>query len=486
MRDFNYYLEKIGEIGFVEESVHSLIYASGLPSVHPHELVIFEDGEMGEVINFNDEKIGILLITGMGVNVGKKIVRTGEYFSIGLSDKLLGRMIDPLGRILDGKGEIKEVERRKIDARAPKISERKQVSENLETGVSLVDLVIPLGKGQRELIIGDRKTGKTEFLLQVVLNQSRKGTICIYAVIGQKQSDIQKLYEFMKEKQILEKVILVVSSSASPSGLILATPFSAITIAEFFRDMDRDVLLILDDMTTHARTYREISLLSRSFPGRGSYPGDIFYYQSKIVERTGNFHKGSITLLPVAETVLGDLSGYIQTNLMGMTDGHIFFDVDLFNQGKRPSINPFLSVTRVGHQTQTALQKDLSVRLLGFLVEYEKMKQFLHFGAEVGEEARKILDLGQKIDIFLNQDSEKVIPINANIFILAAIWAGIWTEATSEEMEKQFEFLSLSYQNDADFRKKVDETISRFNRFSELVEEVRRNPEMVRKVLKMY
>src|SRR4030042_876615 len=370
MKDFQYYLDNIGEIGYVAQNIHSLVYISGLPGAHPNEVVIFENKDMGLVLSMSREYLEVLVFANTQIRAGSKVVRTGEHVEIGVGSGLLGRMINPLGLPLDNKGEIKDLTSSLIDINPPKIIERKNIEKPLLTGVALVDLISPLGKGQRELVIGDRKTGKTEFLLQPVTTQAKLGTVCIYAVIGQKQIDIKKLNEFFVSGGIVQNTILVASSSSDSPGLIYLTLYSAMTIAEYFRDKGMDVLVVLDDMTSHARYYREMSLLARRFPGRSSYPGDIFYVQAKLVERAGNFKKGSITCLPVAESVLGDLSGYIQTNLMSMTEGHIFFDIDLISQGKRPAVNPFLSVTRVGHQTQTPLQRDVSREISVFLVTY--------------------------------------------------------------------------------------------------------------------
>jgi len=251
------------------------------------------------------------------------------------------------------------------------------------------------------------------------------------------------------------------------------------SVAEYFSNQGHNVLLILDDLTTHARNYRQISLLAKRFPGRSAYPGDIFYLHAKLIERAGNFKKGSITCLPVAESLLGDLSGYLQTNLMAMTDGHLFFDIDLYNEGKRPSINPFLSVTRVGHQTQKQLVKDIGREVSVFLVTYERMKQFLHFGAEVGETARNILNLGGKIDIFFNQPQERIISINANIIILSGLWAGIWNETENQDLGREIESILLSYNTNQNFKKEVDQLILSSNSFSDIVNSIRRNNELI-------
>lgn len=484
MKDFTYYLESVGEIGFVEQCVHSLVYVTGLPEAHPNEVVMFESGDIGQVLSLSRESIEVLVFASSKVSVGSKVVRTGEFIKIGVGTSLLGRVVSPLGTPIDKDEPISDLSDAPIDINPPKIVERKNVEKPFLTGVTLVDLVSPLGKGQRELIIGDRKTGKTEFLLQTFITQAKLGTVCIYAVIGQKQIDIKKLYEFFVKEGINKNTIIVASSSSDPAGLIFLTPFAAMTIAEFWKDKGMDVLLILDDMTTHARNYREISLLARRFPGRSSYPGDIFYIHSKLIERAGNFKKGSITCLPVAESILGDLSGYIQTNLMSMTDGHIFFDIDLYSQGKRPAINPFLSVTRVGHQTQTALLRDVSRELSSFLVTYERMKQFMHFGAEVGETAKNILALGSRVDVFFNHTGTKTMEINANILIMAGLWAGFWSDAKGDQLKREIEQITFSYITDEEFKKKVDAIIESSKNFSEIVTLMRRDNELLKSSVK--
>ena len=484
MNDFNHYLDTYGEIGFVDSSFYSIVYVSGLPQVHPSEIVVFETGDIGQVLTLTPGFSEILLLTNAQLRVGSKVVRTGKSFEVPVGTELLGRVINPLGYPRDKGKVLTSLKTRLVDTDPPKILERTQVQKPLETGVTLVDLVVPLGRGQRELIIGDRKTGKTEFLLQTILTQASYGTICIYAVIGQKQIDIQKLTEFFQDRKIAKTTIIVASSSSDPSGLIYLTPYTAMAIAEFFRDQGKEVLLILDDLTSHARCYREISLLAKRFPGRSAYPGDIFYLHARLLERAGNFKNGSITALPLAESILGDLSGFVQTNLMSMTDGHIFFDIELFNQGKRPAVNPFLSVSRVGHQTQSPLLRDVSREVSIFLVSYERMKQFLHFGAEVGENARKILALGEKLDVFFNQSSEMIIPVTINVVILAALWAGIWNETRKEDLKREMESIILTYQTNTNYKKQFDDLIFSSKLFADLVNYLRRNSEVVTSVLR--
>jgi F-type H+-transporting ATPase subunit alpha len=479
MLTFKEYLDKIGEIGTVDQIVHSVCYATGLPHAHPNELVIFENGSIGQVLSLNDDILEILLLDDANVLVGSAIARTGESTYVEVGDNLLGRVINPLGKPLDSLGDIETQQKQILEVKPPGLALRDEVKKPLNTGVALVDMIVPIAKGQRELVIGDRKTGKTQFLLQTILSQSYEGTISIYAMVGQRQSSIERLMTFFKQKNITNNTIIVASGSSDTPGLIFLTPYTAMTIAEYFRDKGLDVLLVIDDLSTHASYYREISLLAKRFPGRSSYPGDIFYIHSRLMERAGNFKKGSITCIPCAETILGDLSGYIQTNIMAMTDGHIFFDVELYNQGRRPAINPFLSVTRVGHQAQTSLQRDISRELLSFLVEYDKMQQFMHFGAEVGDNVKKILDRGEKLLILFNQPSITVLPVNVTLILLGGLWSGIWNDTKVSDIKTQFEQIFLSYNTDPDYRKKADEFISAHKSFNDMINTLRQHDEII-------
>lgn len=478
MKNFDYYLDKLGEIGFVEEVVHSVVNVSGLPEAHPNEVVIFDTGDVGQIMSILEDVVEILILTRTKIRVGSQVVRTNELLQVPVGNEFLGRVVDSLGNPLD-KGKAIKGTYSPIDTQPHGIVGRKQIDKPLETGVTTVDLVVPLARGQRELVIGDRKTGKTQFLLQSFLNQAKKGTICIYAMIGQRQIDIKKHAEFIKRNKIETNTMIVATSSSDPSGLIFLTPYTAMTYAEYFRDKGMDVLLILDDMTSHAKYYREISLLSKRFPGRSSYPGDIFYAQARLIERAGCFKTGSITCLPVAESILGDLSGYIQTNLMAMTDGHIFFDIELYNQGKRPAVSPYLSVTRVGHQAQTPLQRDLSKQLNSFLVSYDRMKQFMHFGAEAGETVRSVLNLGARLDILFNQPVNLTVPINVNIVILGGFWAGIWNETETGNLKKEMEQIILNYKTNSGYRKQIDSIITTSKQFSDLVNAIRQNNQII-------
>ena len=372
MKDLNYYLDSVQEIGYVEKTTNAIIHASGLPNAKPGEIVVFENGELGQILGLTQDLIEILIFSVTPPRTGDKVARTNQFLEIPVGTELLGNVISPLGYSLENLKNIKKPkESMQIYSNPEGILKRKTITRQLETGVSIVDLVLPIGYGQRELVIGDRKTGKTNFLLQTVITQAKKGNICVYAAIGKKMIDIKALKEFFAKNNILKNVVIVASGSEHAPGITYIVPYSAMTIAEYFRDSGKDVLLILDDLSVHAKFYREISLLGKRFPGRNSYPGDIFFRHAALLERGGNFitEKGerAITCLPVVETAQGDLSGYIQTNLMSMTDGHLYFDSDMFTKGQRPAINPFLSVTRVGRQTQTPVQRQINREVLNFL-----------------------------------------------------------------------------------------------------------------------
>ncbi len=356
---------------------------------------------------------------------------------------------------------------------------RSAITTPLETGVSIVDLVVPLARGQRELVIGDRKSGKTSFLLQTVTTQAKKGVLCIFASIGKRQSDIYHLHEHFTRVGIQDKVVIVAASSTDASGLQFLAPYSAMTIAEYFRDQGQDTLVIFDDLTAHANIYREINLLLRRFPGRSAYPGDIFYTHARLLERGGNFKVGdktaSISCLPVVQSVIGDLAAYITTNVMSMTDGHIFFDTQLFDQGRRPAVNPFLSVTRVGLQSQTGLTRDVSRQVSSFLVHYERIRQYSHFGAEVSQEVRDSLRVGDQIVAFFQQLPDQIVPMNVNLFIIALLWSRIWSDGDMNALKVTVATIIKRYAAEEQFTQAIDGMVSQSKALTDLMATAKTN-----------
>ena len=489
MKDFNFYLNSISEIGFVEKASSAIVHVSGLPKIKTDEIVIFEGGKIGIVLSFTHEIVEVLVFSKDPISHGTKVVRTNESLKVPVGLELFGRIIDPLGNPLTALNVYKKpTALRGINTAAGGILTRKTINKQLETGVPIVDLVMPLGFGQRELVIGDRKTGKTNFALQAVLAQVKQKHICIYAAIGKKRLDIKDAEEFFKKNGITDKVIVVATGFNDPIGLSFLVPFSAMTISEYFRDEGYDVLLVLDDLTTHAKFYREISLLGKRFPGRNSYPGDIFYTHARLLERAGNFEtpKGekAITCLPVVETVQGDLSGYIQTNIMSMTDGHLYFDSDLFAKGRRPAINPFLSVTRVGRQTQSTLKRDINREILSFLTISEKMQNFTHFGAELTESTKVTLAVAEKVIQFLDQGQSTTMPINLQILLFSMLWDNILQNKNVEPIGKDINKIINSYKNKPDVGKEIDQTITDAKSFNDLLKVMREKGESLLSSLK--
>ena len=426
-KKFDEYLKNTGEYGLVYHVSHPIVFIDGLPKVKTHEVIMFENGARGEVFAINRGKIEARVFTHEPIKVGTKVTRTDQMLSIAVGPELMGHTINPLGELLDPSAEMKTPKNmRDLDAKPIGISGRQKITTQLATGISLIDLLIPLGRGQRELIIGDRKTGKTSILMTTIKKQVSEGVIAIYAAVAKKKSDIKRLQQFFEQEKIMDKVIIVATSSYDSPSLIYQTPYAAMAIAEYFRDQGQHTLLILDDLSTHAKFYRELSLLARRFPGRDSYPGDIFYVHSKLLERAGNFKhpvtgEVSITCLPVVDIVEGDLTGYVSTNIMGITDGHIYLDSNIYYQGMRPAVNIPLSVTRVGRQTLDKLSREINKMLTSFLAQYVKLQNISHFGQELTEDVKKNLRLGDMVYKFFNQPYQITVPLTVQLVILSMI-----------------------------------------------------------------
>lgn len=465
MKAFNDYLTEHKEIGYILRVNGFIVYVAGLPSVRVGELVVFEDNNFGEVLSFDGESIEVMVFLRTSLKARMRVSRTDQSLTIPVGESLLGMVIDPFGVPLDSDQYMKKPSALvSLNNAAWDISRRKRISRSFETGVALVDMVVPLGRGQRQLVIGDRKIGKTTFTLQAILLQARAGTICIYAGIGKKKADIKRIEEYFAANNIQNNTIIVATFSHDPASLIYLTPYSAMAIAEYFRDQGKEVFLVLDDLVTHARFYREISLLSGRFPGRNSYPADIFYVHSQLLERAGNFitanGDASITVFVVVETEQGDLSGYIQTNIMSMADGHIFFDIDFFMQGRRPAINPFLSVTRVGKQVQDMLRRDINRELNSFFTYAQRLRNFTHFGEEATLTVRRVLEMETRIIEFFNQPSSLIIPSGFQVFVFALIWQNKWKDVTAGMMKKDILELMRVYETDDSFRGCVNDIVS--------------------------
>lgn len=451
MQDFKKCLEKTGEIGHVVGLSHYLAYVSGLPTLKLGEMVITENETKGLVHGLDKEMAEILMFDAKKLKVGERVARTNNSFQIPVSQELLGRIVNPLGQPIDNLGFILgEKKYLPIQKEAPGITQRVRVNKSLETGVMVVDLLVPIGYGQRELVVGDAKTGKTTFLLQTLTNQAKKGVICIYVGIGKETSAIKAVEDYLKEMKVFDKTVMVIATSENPATINYLSPFVGMTIAEYFRDRGEKVLIILDDLTSHAKFYREISLLVKRFPGRSSYPSDIFYIQAALLERAGNIKtpdnkEVSITALPVAETLENDISGFIQTNLIAMTDGHIFFDINNFRKGRRPAINAFLSVSRVGNQTKEPLDKDLAGWIRRKMVEYQRVMEIAQFGGELPLETQKVLDLGKKLEILFNQGPKTIIPRPLQLFLFGLVLCGFWEDKPQNIMKIEIDTILKNY-----------------------------------------
>ena len=447
MDDFNFYLEKTKEIGYIVSLSNSIAYVSGLPNLKIEEMIVTKSGKKGIVHGLKENLAEILMIDIKGLKAGEAITRTGRLFEIPINQNLLGRIINPLSLPTDGLGPIKgEKEYHPVIREAPPFIERSRVKKPLESGVMLVDLLSSIGYGQRELIIGDSKTGKTTFLLQTITNQSKKGIVCIYVAISKKDTAVKWVEEYLKKENVIDQTIIIHTAPDDPSTLTYLAPYSGMTIAEYFRDKGKNTLIVLDDLTIHAKTYREISLLLKRMPGRDSYPGEIFHIQAALLERAGNIKRKkqaqneeeeeiSITALPVAETLENDLSGYIQTNLMAMTDGHIFFDANEFKKGKRPAINAFLSVSRVGNQTKSSLERDLSGWIRKKMDEYQKLLEIVQFGAELPTEIQENIEFGERLNFLFNQEAETMIPQKTQLLLIGLLLSNFWKNKSLKEMK---------------------------------------------------
>lgn len=479
-KTYDQYLNELGEAGNVREVIHPIVHVDGLPLLRLDEVVYFETGEVGITIGLSEGFAEVLVLAKTPIPPGTQATRTDRLISVPLRTDILGKFLDPLGVQLEKVTVQEEIEEfRAVHATPLHIGMRKAINRPFYTGVSIVDLMIPLGQGQRELVIGDRKTGKTTFLLQTLLTQAKLGTICIYAAIGQKSQDIQYLQDFLTKHNIAENTIVVCSGSADPTGMIFLTPYTAMTIAEYFRDKGRSSLIILDDLTTHAKVYREISLLGKRFPGRSSYPADMFYAHARLLERAGNFGSGeeerSITCLPVAATTEANLSGYIQTSLMSITDGHIFLDEKLFTEGRRPGVNHNLSVTRTGRQTQSLVRWGINRELNTFLTWVEKTKSVAHFGAELNTGITSIMQMAEKIETFFNQHTDTVLPINVQILLFSLIWLGEWQEADRANLNMNIQKIANQYQEDQAYKLSVDTFIENAKDFNSLLVDLGKN-----------
>lgn len=436
--EYKSYLQAVdNEYGEVVGINFPIITVRGLPNITLGEMVVFEDGERGEAMALIGDVVKVLLFSKRVPQIGAELTRTQTTHTIEVDTSLLGTVVNSLGEVilsLTPRDSTQTPEQRPTHHHPLLLSQRSRIQKQLISGVGIVDLLLPLGAGQRELIVGDRKTGKSIFLLTHAIHQARQNKVVIYCVIGQPKGDLQNLLNTLVKEKVERSVVVVASTAEDPASLIYKTPDTALTIAEFFRDAGVETLVILDDLTTHAKMYREVALLAREFPGRDSYPADIFHIHARLLERAGSFRhvsEGSVAIscLPVAETVENNLTDYIVSNLISITDGHLLFDSTEFAKGRRPPINFGLSITRVGKQVQTTIAKELTQRLANLLIEYNRFETFSRFGSDLNETAQKILTQGKQLLMFLNQVGHQPLEYNTQLLLATCIEQGWWNSS---------------------------------------------------------
>lgn len=421
------------EIGYVTSVSNYLVWINGLPNIRLNELVVSESGGRGLVTAINDDLVEVLMLDDIKIHPTEKFSRTLSNLVIKAGKNLLGRVINPLGQVIDGRtGLVSGGVDIDIEHAPTSISSRDYITEQFESGITLIDMLVPLAFGQRELVIGDGHSGKTGFILDTIINQKNKNVVCVYAIIGKPIVQTRNVYEVLKVNKALDYTVIIASSSSEKASLIYLNPLVATSIAEYFQKQGLNVLLILDDLGLHAKYYREISLLSGKAPGRDGYPGDIFYQHARLLERAGKFNKkfggGSITALPIIETASDDYTSYITTNLMGMTDGHLLFSSNRYRQGFRPSVDIYLSVSRVGRQTQHLAQKALADRIKALLARANKLESYSRLGTEVSAETLNVLKQAAQTETILKQEPLVKVPLIIQMILLGLIYTPFFNQ----------------------------------------------------------
>jgi len=412
-------------VGTVIEVGDGVAQVYGLQGVMNSELVEFPNGVMGLASNLEEDSVGVIILGEyQEIQEGQEVKSTGRVISVPVGDGLLGRVVDPLGNAIDGKGPIQFSERRPVERVAPGVVTRQSVRVPLATGIKAIDGMLAIGRGQRELIIGDRKTGKTAIALDAIINQRGSGVICIYVAIGQKKSNVAEIAATLESYDAMKNTIIVNASASDPAAMQFVAPFAGAAIGEYIMERGGDALIIYDDLTKHAQAYRQVSLLLRRPPGREAYPGDVFYLHSRLLERAACLNKeyggGTLTALPIIETQQGDVSAYIPTNVISITDGQIYLELDLFNAGIRPAINVGISVSRVGGNAQTKAMKQVAGRLRLELGQFRELAAFSQFGSDLDKTTRDTLNHGQHMTELLKQPQFSPLPLEKQVTVLYA------------------------------------------------------------------
>ncbi len=471
----------VTDIGEVLEVGDGIARVSGLAGVRSQELVEFENGVLGVAFNLEEDEVGVIIMGEYAdIQEGSTVRALGRVASVGVGDALIGRVIDPLGRPLDGKGPIEIETYFPVERIAPGVIERRNVYRPLQTGIKAIDAMIPIGRGQRELIIGDRQTGKTAIVIDTIINQRGEDVICIYVAIGQKRAQVARTVATLEKHGAMDYTIVVVASASDPAALQYIAPYAGCAIGEYFMEKGQDALVVYDDLSKHAWAYRQVSLLMRRPPGREAYPGDVFYLHSRLLERAAQLSDerggGSLTALPIIETLLGDVSAYIPTNVISITDGQIYLETDLFNAGIRPAINTGLSVSRVGGDAQRKAMKTVAGRLRLDMAQFRDLAAFAQFGSDLDKATQEQLDRGRRLTEILKQPQYQPMPVTKQIMIIYAGTRGYlddvpvervseWEQAFLQYMETQHPEIAerlqdgwvLTEEIEADLRKAIEE-----------------------------
>jgi F-type H+/Na+-transporting ATPase subunit alpha len=440
---------KAEKVGTVIEVGDGIARMTGLADCLAAEMLEFPGGIFGVALNLEEETVGAMILGDASkIKEGDTVKRTGKILSVPVGDALVGRVVDPLGRPLDGKGPIKASAQYPVEKIAPGVLAREGVNTPLQTGVKAVDAMIPIGRGQRELIIGDRQTGKTAVAIDAIINQKGQNVTCVYVAIGQKESKVARIVSKLEETGAMAHTIVVVAGASSAAALQFIAPYAGCAMGEYFMDKGKDALAVYDDLSKHAWAYRQVSLLLRRPPGREAYPGDVFYLHSRLLERASRMSKknggGSLTALPIIETQAGDISAYIPTNVISITDGQIFLESDLFYRGIRPALNVGLSVSRVGGAAQTKAMKKVAGRLRLDLAQFRELEAFAQFATDLEEGTRKQIERGRRIVEILKQPQYKPMPVAEQVAVLYAAVNG-HLDAVAVERVQEWEKKFLEY-----------------------------------------
>ncbi|MES2023550.1 MAG: F0F1 ATP synthase subunit alpha [Patescibacteria group bacterium] len=455
---------KSEKVGYVMEVFDGIAKVSGLSDVKASEMLSFADGVMGVALNLEEDSVGAIILGDFSkIREGDEVKNTGKILEVPVGDAMVGRVVNALGQAIDGRGAIKTDKTNPVERVASGVMSRQSVDQPVQTGIKAIDALIPIGRGQRELIIGDRQTGKTAIAIDAILNQKGQNMICVYVSIGQKDSKLRKLETRLKEGGAMEYTIIVSAGSSEPASMSYIAPYTGVAISEYFMDQGKDVLIIYDDLSKHAVAYREISLLLRRPPGREAYPGDVFYLHSRLLERACRKNKdyggGSITALPIIETQAGDVSAYIPTNVISITDGQIFLETDLFYKGVRPAVNVGLSVSRVGGSAQIKGMKKVAGTLKLDLAQFRELEAFSQFGSDLDDATKRQLERGKRAVEILKQAQYSPVIVEHQIIGLYALVKGFMDDVAIDKI-KAFESGLVEYveNNAKTFLKDIRET----------------------------